>query len=89
MRNMNLFKKILLRKKRLLKPLRPCAFCGSEPKLTKCGDHKEYFVYLCSKCHETPVRSYDARISKLEARKVWNQRTEDAEFILNIAKRVK
>jgi hypothetical protein len=76
-------------KKKPTEPIRTCLFCNGTPRLTKCGDQKEYFVYLCSKCHETPVRGWDARISKLEARKVWNKRTEEAEFILNITKRVK
>jgi hypothetical protein len=68
--------------------LRKCAFCGSKPKLCRCGDHKEYVVYQCSRCDETPVRLDEARVSESGARKIWNKRTEEAEHILNIYKRL-
>lgn len=70
------------------KSLRTCAYCGGEPRLTKCGDHKEYVVYQCSRCYETPVRLDEARLCEIAARNVWNKRTDDAEYILNAYKRV-
>lgn len=69
-------------KKKSLEPLRLCAFCGGVPKLTKCGDHKKYFVYLCSECYETPVRFNEAQVSESAAKKLWNYRTEEAEYII-------
>lgn len=69
-------------KKKSPEPIRPCAFCSGIPKLTKCGDQKEYFVYLCSMCYETPVRFHEARVSESAAKKIWNQRTEEAEYII-------
>jgi hypothetical protein len=68
--------------------IRACAFCGGIPRLIKCGDQKEYFVYLCSFCYESPVRHDEARLMPKEARKIWNKRTEEAEYIINTYKRV-
>ena len=75
-------------KKKPSEPIRPCAFCSGIPKLTKCGDQKEYFVYLCSKCYETPVRFHEARVSEYAAKKIWNQRTEEAEYIIRKYNRI-
>jgi hypothetical protein len=75
-------------KKKPPEPTRPCAFCSGIPKLSKCGDQKEYFVYFCSMCYETPVRSYEARGSESAARKIWNQRTEEAEYTIRTYNRV-
>ena len=68
--------------------LRDCAFCGGKPRLAKCGDHKEFVVYLCSCCDETPVDYDEARVCEPAARNIWNKRTADAERILNIYKRI-
>lgn len=71
-------------RKKSLEPLRNCAFCGGKPKLTKCGDQKEYWIYLCTSCYETPVRFWEASISPNKARDMWQQRTEEAEHVLLI-----
>jgi hypothetical protein len=75
-------------KKKAVEPIRTCAFCSGVPKLTKCGDQKEYYVYLCSSCYETPVGYDEARVSESAARKIWNQRTEEAEAIIKRYNRV-
>lgn len=75
-------------KKRQQKPLRACAFCGGEPILIKCGNHKEFVVYQCSRCYETPVGFDEARVCEQAARRIWNDRTEEAERTLNIYKRI-
>jgi hypothetical protein len=68
--------------------LRNCAFCGGEPRLHRCGDHKEYIMYQCSRCYETPVRYDEASVCDFMARRRWNQRTEEAARVLNIHKRL-
>lgn len=75
-------------KKREPKPLSVCAYCGGEPRLVKCGNHKEYIVYQCSCCYETPVRLDEARVCEAAARNIWNKRTEEANYVLNIYKRI-
>ena len=75
-------------KKKPIEPLRNCAFCGGIPRLTKCGDQKQFLVYQCSHCYETPVRFWEARVSEKAARKIWNERTENAEFVLNTYRRL-
>ena len=75
-------------KKKPIEPLENCAFCKGIPRLSRCGDQKELLVYQCSKCYETPVRMGEARVSEKEARKVWNKRTKEAEFVLAIYKRI-
>lgn len=49
----------------------PCPYCGSEPKLIRCGDQKEYYVYICGECYNTPV-PYDKATKPSAARKHWN-----------------
>ena len=51
-----------------------CPYCGGEPQLTQVGDQKELFVYICSQCHKTPVRSCEGRLTPLGAKRIWNQR---------------
>lgn len=75
-------------KKKSINSIKSCAFCSGAPKLAKCGDQKEYYVYLCSSCYETPVRSDEARVSESGARKIWNRRTEEAEYIIRTYNRV-
>lgn len=72
-----------------LRILKDCAFCGGKPKLARCGDQKEYFVYRCSICYETPVMFHEARMCEFSARKTWNERTEAARYILNVYSWVK
>lgn len=69
-------------KKKLPEPLRPCAYCKGTPKLCRCGDHREFLVYLCSVCYETPVRLNEARVSEKGARQIYNKRTAEAERII-------
>ena len=75
-------------KKKSVEPLRNCAFCGGVPRLSRCGDQKEFLVYNCANCYETPVRYNEARVTEKEARKIWNKRTEEAEYVLDIYHRV-
>jgi hypothetical protein len=75
-------------KKKPIEPLRNCAFCGGIPRLTRCGDQKEFLVYQCSHCYESPVRFHEARVSEKGARERWNTRTEEAEYVLNIYNRL-
>lgn len=67
--------------------LTKCPYCGGEPKLTKCGDQKEYFVYLCSNCNETPVRLDEARVTERGASRIWNKRVADALFYIKTYER--
>ena len=71
-------------KKKYDAPLRRCAFCYGLADIQRVGDEKQYLVYKCSNCRETPVRHHEARTSEREARKVWNTRTEEAEYILSV-----
>lgn len=66
-----------------------CAFCGGTPRLTRCGDQKEYFVYQCSDCYETPIMFHEASVCDFSARRRWNQRTEVAKYIISIYESVK
>lgn len=54
-----------------------CKYCGSEPVVRLVGDYKNYYVYFCSKCGKTPVRSNEARVTEFGARQIWNRRTEE------------
>lgn len=69
-------------KRKNIEPLKNCAFCGGAPKLIRCGDQKEFVTYICSKCFETPVRLDEASICEFSARRRWNQRTDEAEYVI-------
>lgn len=71
-------------KKKKLELLSNCAFCGSIPRLIRCGNQKEYLMYQCSKCYQTPVGLSEARVLERTARKIWNKRTKEAEHIIRI-----
>ena len=64
--------------------LHNCAFCGGEPRLTKCGNQKEYLVYQCSECYMSPVKLDEASLCTCNAKRRWNKRTEEAKQIINI-----
>lgn len=57
--------------------LKPCPKCGGKAKLMRCGDQKEFLVYICSECLKTPVRYDEARITERGARKMWNRRVDN------------
>lgn len=76
-------------KKKPLEPLKNCAFCGGLPRLARCGDHKEFWIYQCTNCYETPVRCWEAKVSPDAARKLWQKRTEEAEHVLQVYQWVK
>lgn len=82
--------KIFRKKKSLYESMIPdCPFCGGEPKLTRCGDQRQYWVYLCSVCSVTPVALDEARITPNGAMKMWEIRVRDARRILSTAEYVK
>lgn len=77
-------KKLFQKKKSLFNTLLPpCPFCGGEPQLTRCGDQKQFLVYICSVCKVTPVDSGEARITANGAAKIWEIRVRDARRILS------
>lgn len=55
-----------------------CHICSSEPRLIKVGDQKEFLVYICSKCYETPVHYDEASLTEAHAARTWNRRTYEA-----------
>ena len=71
-------------KKKSVAPLRRCAFCHSFAEIHRVGDAKQFLVYKCSNCGETPVRYYEAKTTEQKARNIWNKRTEEAEYIMSV-----
>ena len=69
-------------------PIKNCAFCGGTPRLIKCGLHREYLVYQCSECYESPVQFDEASLCEFRARILWNKRTEEARHIINTYNRL-
>ena len=69
-------------------PIENCAFCGGAPRLIKCGNQKEYLVYQCSECYESPVQLDEASLCEFSARRLWNRRTEEARRIINTYNRL-
>lgn len=59
--------------------LKLCPFCGGEPELRRVGDNKQYNVYFCSQCGQTPVRCGEATMTQRGARKMWNKRVSERE----------
>lgn len=58
--------------------LKPCPVCGGYPQPIRVGDRKQYVVYRCEDCKETPVPYYEASITGYGAMKVWNRHVEKA-----------
>lgn len=73
----------LFKKKPIPTPRR-CPFCGSQAKLTKCGDQKELWVVLCSECHETPVNWDEAKVNPVKAIKIYNERADFASRMIHM-----
>lgn len=59
-----------------------CPFCGGEPRLSRCGDQKEFWIVQCSECYETPVQYDEAKLTPEYAVKIWNERAALAEYII-------
>ena len=57
---------------------KPCK-CGGTPVVRRVGCCKEYFVFFCSACGETPVPSCEARSTIRGAKRAWNRRTGEGE----------
>ncbi len=78
----------LFKKKPLPMP-RACPFCGGKPRISRCGDQREFWVVQCSKCYETPVQLDEARVTPVEAVKIYNKRADFAEQIIKVHNRVR
>ena len=74
----------MFNKKKSVDTLRRCAFCHGFAEIYRVGDAKQFLVYKCQNCGETPVRYYEAKGTELKARNVWNKRTEEAEYIMSV-----
>ena len=64
-------------------PIENCTFCGGAPRLIRCGNQKEYLVYQCSECFESPVPLDEASLCEFSARRRWNDKTLEAKRIIN------
>ena len=69
-------------------PIENCAFCGGAPRLIKCGMRKEFLVYQCSECCESPIPLDEASLCEFSARIRWNKRTLEAKNIINTYNRL-
>lgn len=58
--------------------LKPCPFCGGYPEPIRVGDRKQYIVYRCEDCKQTPVPHCEASLSGKGASNVWNRSVEKA-----------
>lgn len=54
-----------------------CPYCGNRSKAIKVGDDRQYYINICSKCYKTPVKSCEARLTKLGAVLIWNKRVRE------------
>ena len=61
-----------------MRKLKPCD-CGGKPILSRCGDHKELFIYVCPRCYKVRAKNGEARATEFGARRVWNKRAGDSE----------
>lgn len=71
-------------KKKPLPMPRACPFCGGTPRISRCGDQKEFWVVQCSECYETPVQLDEARVTPVAAVKIYNKRADFAEYIIKV-----
>lgn len=76
-------------KKKLLPIPRNCPFCGGKPKISRCGDQKEFWYVRCTKCFETPIDWGEAKVNITDAIKIYNKRADMAERIIRIYNQVK
>lgn len=51
-----------------------CPYCGGRPHIIRVGDDRQFFAVICSKCYKTPVKNYEARLTKSGAILIWNAR---------------
>lgn len=69
------------------KPLfisRTCPFCGGVPRLSRCGDQKEFWVVQCSECYLTPVDYDEAKVTQNDAIKIYNKKADFASRIIRL-----
>ena len=71
----------LFKKKPLPVP-RNCPFCGGKPRLSKCGDQKEFWIVQCFECYQTPVDWGEAKINQDQAVKIYNERADFASIVI-------
>jgi len=83
MKKMKLFKK-----KPLPMPI-PCPFCGGKPRISRCGDQRNFWYVRCSRCFETPIDMGEARVTPIDAVKIYNKRADFAEQLIRTYNRVK
>ncbi len=81
---MKMMKKMRIFKKMPLPVPRECPFCGGVPRLSRCGDQKEFWVVQCSECYETPVDYDEAKVTQYHAIKLYNKRADFASRIIRI-----
>jgi hypothetical protein len=76
-------------KKKSVSISQACPFCGGEPRLSRCGDQKEFWLVQCSECCRTPVPYDEAKCTPDYAIKIWNERAAFAEHVIKIYNSVK
>ena len=87
--------KAMIKKMRLFKKKKPrpaprnCPFCRGIPKLSRCGDQREFWYVRCSQCCETPIDWGEAKAHPDDAVNIYNKRAEYAECLIRIYNRVK
>ena len=56
--------------------LKSCPYCGGKAVVRRVGDMKQLFVFFCSACGMTPVKSCEARSTIWGAKRAWNRRAK-------------
>lgn len=51
----------------------PCPYCAGAPEPVRVGDWKQFWIYVCPTCRNTPVLYHSARLTKRSAVKEWNR----------------
>ena len=60
--------------------LKPCPKCKGKPEPCRVGDMKQCWVFFCSACGYTPVKTYEARPTVWRAKRTWNRRVGEEEL---------